>query len=253
MAELYDRVRPSYPDALVDEVLAYSGAVPGDAAAEIGAGTGKATRLFLERGLRVVALEPDREMAAVAVQALAGFSQLTVEQVEFESWQPDRSFQLLFSAQAWHWVRPEVRYVRARDALVEGGGLAVFWNRPAWDRTPLRDDLDAVYARYVPDAGAKPGPMNPGSVRPEHWMTDWDRDLGQEAGLGELEHASYLWNVRYTTREYVDLLQTHSDHIVIDADRRQGLLDGVAEVIDAHGGAFELPYMTRLLMARALR
>ena len=44
VAELYDSVRPSYPDALVDDVLAFAGAGPGDPALEVGAGTGKATR-----------------------------------------------------------------------------------------------------------------------------------------------------------------------------------------------------------------
>jgi hypothetical protein len=43
VADLYDRSRPSYPEALVDDVVEYAGAAVADPALEIGAGTGKAT------------------------------------------------------------------------------------------------------------------------------------------------------------------------------------------------------------------
>ena len=65
MADLYDHARPSYPSALVDDVLDYAGAVAAATvrALEVGAGTGKATALFAARGLNVLAIEPSAEMA----------------------------------------------------------------------------------------------------------------------------------------------------------------------------------------------
>src|SRR5690242_4014651 len=109
VAELYDRARPSYPAELVDDVLAFSGARAGDHALEVGAGTGKATVAFAERGLEIVALEPSREMAAFARSNVAGHENVTVVEREFERWQADprRGFRLLFSAQAWHWIPQE--------------------------------------------------------------------------------------------------------------------------------------------------
>src|SRR5438552_140762 len=64
VAELYDRARPGYPTALVDEVLAFAPESP--RVLDVGAGTGKATVPFAERGLEVVALQPSVGMAAVA-------------------------------------------------------------------------------------------------------------------------------------------------------------------------------------------
>jgi hypothetical protein len=58
-AEQYDLIRPGYPAPLVDAVLAHCGG-PGITALEAGAGTGKATRAFAARGLRITAVEPDR-------------------------------------------------------------------------------------------------------------------------------------------------------------------------------------------------
>ncbi|HEY6399555.1 MAG TPA: class I SAM-dependent methyltransferase, partial [Solirubrobacteraceae bacterium] len=66
VAELYEQARPSYPTTLVDDVLTNAGLGAGEAILEVGAGTGKATRLFAARGHRVVALEPSAEMAGIA-------------------------------------------------------------------------------------------------------------------------------------------------------------------------------------------
>jgi len=63
IAEAYERFRPGYPAELVDLVLTYAGR-PVRTALEIGAGTGKATRLFAERGVAVTATEPDAAMIA---------------------------------------------------------------------------------------------------------------------------------------------------------------------------------------------
>src|SRR6202011_1770021 len=92
VAELYDRVRPSYPCALVDDILEFSGARAGAHALEIGAGTGKATRLFAERGLRILGLEPSAEMAGIARRNTADYEGVAIEQTEFEGWSPPGPF-----------------------------------------------------------------------------------------------------------------------------------------------------------------
>src|SRR5271166_1593762 len=61
IAEAYERFRPGYPKELVDLVVMYAGQ-PVRTALEIGAGTGKATRLFAEHGVTVTATEPDAAM-----------------------------------------------------------------------------------------------------------------------------------------------------------------------------------------------
>jgi hypothetical protein len=192
-------------------------------------------------------------MAAIASRQCAPYENVTLEQQEFESWGPDpRRFRLQFSAQAWHWIPRELRYAKARELLVPGGALAVFWNRPSWESSPVGDELAAVYRRVAPDlgAGAGPGPMVPARVSRE-WWPDWGQELAAVPEFGLPEHRSYSWQEPYTTDSYLELLQTHSDHIVLDEPRRGLLFAAIANVIDAHGGVLELEYVTDLWMARA--
>ena len=94
VAEDFDRVRLGYPQALVDDVLAYCGsALDGRAAVEVGAGTGKATRAFVARGVRVVAVEPDGAMAAILNRHVRDV--VRIVRMGFEEYEPEEAFGLL--------------------------------------------------------------------------------------------------------------------------------------------------------------
>jgi predicted RNA methylase len=71
----YERYRMGYGRDVIDAVLAYAGR-PVASALEVGAGTGKATRAFATRGIRVAALEPDPEMARLLEKATRGLEAL---------------------------------------------------------------------------------------------------------------------------------------------------------------------------------
>lgn len=249
VAELYDRSRPSYPAALVDDVIAYAGSAD---ALEVGAGTGKATVLFAGRGVGVHALEPSSAMAALARRNCADYEHVTVEQTDFEHFSAAGvEFGLLYAAQAWHWVSPDVRYVKAREVLRSDGALAVFWNRPRWEDSPLRDQLRDAYARAAPEFGSDPGPMHPATKKlPELWG-DWERELTAAPQFQHPETRAYEWAREYSTDEYLQLLRTHSDHILLGPERQRALLAEVGAVLDRHGRAIPVSYVTVLFMARA--
>jgi trans-aconitate methyltransferase len=250
VAELYDRARPSYPEALVDDVLEFAGVGvgPADRVLDVGAGTGKATLLFAERGLDVVGLEPSAEMAAVARRNCAGYANVTIEQTEFERWRPgERRFRVLVSGQAWHWIAPEVRYTAARAALEAGGALAPFWNIPDWDACALRDELREAYRRSGEGDGVA-DPFRPGT-QPGH--DHWLEEIAATSGFDGAHERYYHWRSTYTTQRYLELLGTQSANLVMEDAQRERFMSDVAGVIDAHGGAFELPYVTQLCLARA--
>jgi SAM-dependent methyltransferase len=247
VATQYHRARPSYPAAMVGDVVDYAGAHPGSPVLEVGAGTGKATALFAARGLRITAIEPSQDMAAVASTdpATAGVDFVidTFENAPLAS----HHFQLIFSAQAWHWVEPLTGERIAAAALAPAGALACFWNRVDWTRCSLRADLDAAYQTI----GWEPqGLMTPSEARIE-FAGNWRARIEQIDGLGSPEDRTYEWTESYSTAQYIALLGTHSDHILLEQDRRTRLFGAVATVIDEAGGVLELAYSTQLCLARA--
>lgn len=121
-AERYERFRPGYPERLRDLVL---GETRPGSAVEVGAGTGKATRLFAAAGVQVTAVEPDPLMCAVLARVTAGMA-VTVLQSTLEELPVLSPVELLYSAAAWHWTDPATRWTRAARLLVPGGLFASF-------------------------------------------------------------------------------------------------------------------------------
>src|SRR5579859_1722282 len=247
-AESYDRYRPTYPPALIDDLVVMAGLDGQRAVLEAGAGTGKATVLFAARGIPVVAVEPSPEMAAVARRACAEYPHVEVHESDFEAWDPQgQTFPLLYSGQAWHWVPPEAGLARAREALDRGGLMAVFWNRPVWTRAELREPLMAVYERMPELEGDSP--MHPANLLPDAGI-DWRGQIACAPGLGDAEIRYYDWSRRYTAEEYTGLLGTTSEFSLMPEERRAPVLGAIGAVIEAHGGAMELPMTTRVCLAR---
>jgi SAM-dependent methyltransferase len=237
VAELYDRMRPSYPLALVDDVLAFAGV---GRALEVGAGTGKATVLFAARDVEVVALEPSAEMAALARRNCARYPGVSIVESDFEQWAgDDGGFRLIYSAQAWHWVAPEVRYRRARELLDDGGALAVCFTGPQWQNTELYEPLLVAYREAAPQFEPS-GPMHPASEVKR--LRPWWLEFGAADGFEAPEERVYDWSQSYSADEYVALLQTHSDHILLSEEERTPLLTAVAAAIERHGGTIEFAY-----------
>jgi SAM-dependent methyltransferase len=242
VAARYDAARPSYPESLVADVLAHAALGPGDAILELGAGTGKATRMFAAAtpGQRLVALEPSPEMAALAARHAD-----EVVTSDFEAWAaPQEAFGLLICAQAWHWLDPATRFDRCRSVLAPGGTLAVFWNRPTLEPAELRAALDAVYSRVAPElAGSIPMRGSRGEPAER-----WTGELPPAFCDGELR--AYRWTRTVTTAEYLELLGTYSDHIVLEPAVGARLGEAIARELDGAGGSVTLAYRTLLCLAR---
>lgn len=243
VAELYDKARPTYPAALIDYLATLVGAASTVQVLDVGCGTGKATVLMAQRGFGGVGVEPDLEMAAMARRNLAPFPNWLIASTDFEAYQPgnDRSFDLLTSAQAWHWLDPSRRFQQAARLLRLGGWLALFWNRTGNDAGAVRRAVDEVYAGLFP------------MLSPHGWLTAGHPPVGAPppgAGFGPSEWHVFPWIQRYTTTEWTDLVQTHSDHRLLDPQRRAELIGRLAHAIDDHGGIYDHPYECWLWSAR---
>jgi SAM-dependent methyltransferase len=247
VSEVYNRGRPTYPNALVDDVLELCD-LHAPRVLEVGAGTGKATELFAKRELHILAIEPSAAMAAVARRNCAAYPRVSFLVSTFEDWAAEpEAFGLLISAQAWHWIDPEVRYRMAHQTLRRAGGLALFWSRPLWQESDLRGALGVVYKARAPELYAH-GPWFPGFRGPHAAEGPTTADIS--GSFEAVVERPYRWALDYTTDGYLDLLNSLPEHLMITSPRRELLLEGVADVIEGAGGVLRMNYETRLYFAR---
>jgi SAM-dependent methyltransferase len=247
VAELYDIYRPSYPPELIDAILLHSGIQAGGKILEIGSGTGKATLLFAKRGYPMVCLEPGQNLIDVAAKNLAAYPNVRFVRNRFEEWEANQEkFDLVISAQAYHWVPEEVRYEITARAMKPHGYLAAFWNMYPGTEGVIRHEMDQVYLKYAPEISAPVTDI-------EHVIASRANSLREYPAFENVVVTRFPWSAIYDTRSYLGLLNTYSDHLRLSPQRRGILFEQIAELIDRHGGAIEKPYLAVVFMAQRTR
>jgi len=146
ISRLYDEVRPDYPEELINDVISISGIRPHDKILEIGIGTGKATRPFAERGFEITGIDISGEQISIAKRNLSGFSNISYLVSSFESAEIPLSYDLVISAQAFHFIKPGIGYEKVHRCLKDEGYLALFSNFPARDE--LEQEVRRLFLKY---------------------------------------------------------------------------------------------------------
>ena len=157
-AREYERGRPGYPDEVAELLRSELGVGPGRSVLDVGAGTGKFTRLLARTGASVLALEPVEAMrtqlrAALPEIGLVGGS---AEEIELR----DGGVDVVTVATAFHWFDGARALAEFRRVLAPGGGLAIVWNARDqsvdWVRSigdlvgaAVEQGADAEHARHL--------------------------------------------------------------------------------------------------------
>jgi len=147
-AENYDLGRPEYPAAFYDYIYGEFGLRPDAVIADIGAGPGKISKGFCERGSRVYVIEPDRDMRRIAQERLSGFDgAFVLGNCAEETGIPAGCADLIFCGNSYYWfdrarVVPEFKRI-----LKPGSGANVVL---AWQggQTPGSGELAQALKRY---------------------------------------------------------------------------------------------------------
>jgi ubiquinone/menaquinone biosynthesis C-methylase UbiE len=236
-AEDYEQGRPSYPQQAIDLLVEQFAVGPGTTVVDIGAGTGKFTRLLVPTGARVIAVEPVAEMRTVFERVVPGVEVRdgTAEAIPVD----DGSADLVTAAQSFHWVDPLPAVEELYRVLHPGGGVALIWNTRdtsvTWVRAikELMDEVAGDSPRYGDAYGG-----------------GWQKAVDEHAGFSDLQHATFRYD-HQTSREATIARVASTSYVSALADgERASVLARVDGIIESLGEAFVEPYVADLHWCR---
>jgi SAM-dependent methyltransferase len=236
----YERVRPSYPMRALGVLADALDLGPGKVVAEVGAGTGKFTRLLALTGARVIAVEPVAAMRARLAELLPRVE--IVDGLAEATGLADGSVDAVVAAQAWHWFDPAAALAEVERITRPGGRLGLVWN--TLDETvPWVGEYSSIYRQWRTDA--VPG------HRDGTWREFFDSVSADPArGWGRLGE-EHVPNPYVTDREGV-LGQALTSSVIstLDDGRRAQVRHELEAVLERHGESrgnrIEIPYVTDL-------
>lgn len=228
VADVYERGRPGYPREALAEVLADLEVPPSPTVIDLAAGTGKLTRVLVDLGCKVVAVEPldgmRRKLAEVVPDAVALDG--TAESLPVA----DQSADAVLVGQAFHWFRVQEAAREIARALRPGGGLVVLWNiaRGGDSEEPWQRDASQVLERH----GL--GETSPARQFPSGNRT-WRIGLA-ESGLFEPIHDRVVPNTQeLTADELMAQFSSWSWIAGLPDEPRAAVLDDIRDVLVANG------------------
>ncbi|WP_431945840.1 class I SAM-dependent methyltransferase [Actinacidiphila sp. bgisy167] len=239
-AGVYERSRPSYPMAALAELADALPLEAGRTVVDLGAGTGKFTRLLALTGAEVIAVEPVAEMRERLAQLLPGV-RVTAGTAEATGL-PDGCADAVVAAQSWHWFREEEALAEVERLLRPGGSLALVWNTYDTSVPWVRDYQDIVFRLAPRDL---PSPLDGG----------WRKAFTDRAGWSRV-HERHWPNPHSTTVSDVVERMTSSSHIaVMDPAEQERVRSEVEAVLAGHDAtrgrdAVEMPYTTDVYWVR---
>lgn len=152
LAEVYDRYRPRYPSAAIDQILEACDVGQGNVAADIGAGTGISTLPLLERGLRVHAVEPNPSMRAALTERLGHHPNFTCQPGDASNTGlPKASMDIVVAAQAFHWFDRNAARTEFHRILRPGGKVALLFNERLTNTSQFLLAFEACLLRHAID------------------------------------------------------------------------------------------------------
>jgi SAM-dependent methyltransferase len=148
----YVKYRPSYPKAFVDWLIEQAALTEQSVIADVGSGTGISAKLFLDRGMSVIGIEPNEDMRKAAEDILADYPNFKSIGASAEATPlPDSYVDMVMAGQAFHWFDRDAFRNECKRILKPSGKVALFWNERLIDATPFLREYEELIKRFATD------------------------------------------------------------------------------------------------------
>jgi cyclopropane fatty-acyl-phospholipid synthase-like methyltransferase len=246
--EDYEVARPGYISELYNDIVEYAMLKCDAKILEIGSGPGQATEYFVKNKYNITGLEISEKQVEFLLDKYSEYHNFNSICSSFEDYNsPDEEYNLIFSATAFHWIKPEIGYPKAYNMLKRNGVMAVFWHLASIiePKTEMLNQIRNIYRKYAPELD-------------DYISFDEAEDL-HSLRISQIQVNNlfnnpvskvYRWDDEYTTERYLKLMNSYSDFHDIDIDKQKAILDSAASYIDGKGGKIVVPQEVRLYMAK---
>jgi len=250
VASTYEKLRPGYVEELYRTLFDYIPISENSNVVEVGSGGGQATAPILKTGCRLTAVEYGAQFSELLKDKFKEYEKFSVitgkfEDTEFE----ENSFDLVFSASAFHWVPEKIGYEKVFSMLKSGGVFARFANHPYRDKEnpALSKEIDEIYDEYY----------NKFYNKKSEPITEYTEEqaknramIADKYGFTDIQYSLFYRERTFSAKEYIQLLGTYSDHIAIEETIRIKFFSKIEEAINKHGGTITLYDTMDLQLAR---
>ncbi len=244
MANYYDQYRPGYPQDIIEVFLREAAIHPGDHLLEIGAGSGKATAQFCGKGLNITCIEPGSRLSEIGQARFPGehFEFVTTR---FEDMRYDgKTYDAVFSAQAFHWIPKPEGYRRAAQLLKEGGTLALVWNMYITFPNDADRELVELSQRY----GGFADFSNEAAC--ELRIAEITKEIEDSGCFSSPEVYRRLWKKEYTAEDYFGFVMTGNRFVQKSTEEKEQARKDIHMLADRYGGIIERPYLCVMYLAK---
>ena len=252
IVENYEKIRPEYPCKLFADIISFAGSDK-KKALEIGAGTGKATTPFLNAGYSITAIEITVNMAEFLRERFKEYKGFSVINAAFEdAILSESNYDLIYAANAFHWVDAKIGCPKVYQILRSGGVFALF--RYTGVQAIFEEcfkEIRPVYDKYFRSYYQQSErPVRDVYGEPNQILRRFGFNGLKDYGFTDIALKLYETSLMFSADEYIELLETYSDHRHLPKENKTALYSAIRDTILRHGGFYNAEYTFQLYMGR---
>ena len=233
--------RPEYCTSALEQMFLLTGTQPGMLACDVGAGTGNLTVPLLERGLRVVAVEPNAAMRTLGIGRTAHHKEINwISGRGEEMGLAFSAFDLVTFGSSFGVVERAAALAEAARILKDGGWFVCLWNHRDLD-DPVQQSIERLIQQEVPDYQY--------GIRRQ----DQSEVIQANPAFGQAAKVEASFEKVVDTEEWLEAWRSHATLKRQAGSKFEALLAAIAELVRKAGnGKLTVPYTTRAWLAQKL-
>lgn len=243
IADIYYHARPDYSQELINRAVVLAELSSDARILEVGCGPGNATVAFAQFDFSMTCLDPNQDFCHLAQRNCASYPKVEICNTSFEEWAMSANqFNAVLSANAFHWISPDIRYSKAAEALRDNGFLILLWNMTPEPPYEVYRAIEEVYQVHAPSLVRYEGAQIQAEI-----LKGFAQDVLDSGCFRELVTEQIACEVTYSIDDYLNLLSTLRR---LEPQAKELLFEELREKLEKFGDSVQLLFLSAVHVAR---